>query len=299
MLTQEHRFERRTAIITGAGGNPSLGRAYALLLAARGANVVVNNIGASSTVNPSAEIVAAEIRALGGRAVSDVHSVATPESAESIVTTALEAFGQVDILINNAGVPSQRAIDEISPAEFIRTIEVNLLGQAWMCRAVWPHMRSRRYGRIVNIASSSLAGYAGNCAYGASKGGVFSLSRALAADGEAVGIKVNAVNPGAFTRMVSAALDESSSVYKDAQENLPAALVAPVVAYLAHEDCPVTGECIEAVGGRVRRIYLSQTEGFLDRELTIESVAARWHTVMSEAASCVVSHGTMGAGNWR
>ena len=137
------------------------------------------------------------------------------------------------------------------------------MGPVWMCRAAWPHMRSKGYGRIVNITSSAFAGVSWLAAYAASKGGLFSLTRSLAAEGAALGIKANSVNPGAFTRMVAAQQEETSPMYRHAMENLPAELVSPVVAFLAHESCPVSGECIEAVGGEVRRILHRPDPGLL------------------------------------
>jgi NAD(P)-dependent dehydrogenase (short-subunit alcohol dehydrogenase family) len=299
----ELRFDGRVAVVTGAGGNPSLGRAHALLLAARGAKVVVNDIGRDTETpgyegSASAEAVAAEIRALGGEAVADVHSVATEAGAAAVVQTALEAFGGIDILVNNAGLSLAARFDEMTLHDFQRHIEVNLMGSVWTCRAAWPHMRARGYGRIVNTTSGALAGYASLVAYGASKGGLFSLTRALAAEGAALGIRVNAVNPGAFTRMVAAQQEESSPMYQHAQANLPAELVSPVVAFLAHQDCPVTGECIDAVGGEVRRVYLAQTPGISDRELTVETVASRWDEVMAGAADGLIGCGGFDPTTW-
>ena len=200
-------------------------------------------------VRASAEAVAQEIRAQGGKAVADVHSVASEAGATAIVQAAIDAFGGIDILVNNAGISIAAGFDEMTSRDFQRHIDINLMGSVWMCRAAWPHMRSKRYGRIINIGSGAFTGFASLSAYGSSKGGVFSLTRALAAEGASLGIKVNAVNPGAFTRMVAAQQEPTSSMYQYAQKNLPAELVSPVIAYLAHQDCPVTGECIEAVGG--------------------------------------------------
>lgn len=300
---EELRFEGRTAIVTGAGGNPSLGRAHALLLAARGANVVVNDIGRVPGVPgyrgvASAETVAQEILALGGDAVADTHSVATEEGAAAIVQTALDAFGGVDILVNNAGISVAAPFDEMSSADFQRHIDINLMGPVWTCRAAWPHMGAKGYGRIINIASGAFTGVSWLAAYGASKGGLFSLTRSLAAEGAALGIKVNSVNPGAFTRMVAAQQEDTSPMYRHAKANLPAALVSPVVAFLAHEDCPVTGECIEAVGGEVRRVYIAQTSGFADRDLTIETVAKRWDDVMAGASPSIIGYGTFDPREW-
>jgi NAD(P)-dependent dehydrogenase (short-subunit alcohol dehydrogenase family) len=299
----ELRFDGRVAVVTGAGGNPSLGRAHALLLAARGASVVVNDIGRDPETpgysgSASAEAVAQEIRALGGQAVADSCSVADEAGAAALIRTAIEAFGGVDILVNNAGLSIAAAFDEMSPRDFRRHVDVNLMGAVHTCRAAWPHMSAKGYGRIVNTTSGAMAGFANLVAYGASKGGLFSLTRALAAEGAGRGIRVNAVNPGAFTRMVAAQQEESSSMYQHARANLPAELVSPVVAWLAHDDCPVSGECVEAVGGEVRRVYLAQTPGFADRELTIETVASRWDEVMAGAADGLIGVATFDTNAW-
>jgi NAD(P)-dependent dehydrogenase (short-subunit alcohol dehydrogenase family) len=297
------RFDGRTAIVTGAGGDPSIGRAHALLLAARGAQVVVNDIGSDPetpgyTGVASAEAVAREIRALGGKAVADDHSVATEEGAAAIAQTALDAFGGIDILVNNAGISIAAPFDEMTPRDFRRHVDINLLGPLWACRAVWPHMRAKGYGRIVNTTSGALAGVAWLTAYGASKGGLFSLTRALAAEAASLGIKVNAINPGAFTRMVAAQQEDTSPVYQHARDNLPPELVSPVAAFLAHENCPVNGECIDAVGGEVRRTYLAQTPAFTDPGLTIETVARRWHEVMAGAAESLIPAGVFDPTQW-
>jgi NAD(P)-dependent dehydrogenase (short-subunit alcohol dehydrogenase family) len=299
----ELRFDGRVAIVTGAGGNPSLGRAHALLLASRGAKVVVNDIGRDPETpgyegSASAESVAAEIRALGGEAVADTHSVASEEGAAALVGAAVQAFGGVDILVNNAGVSIAAAFDEMTSRDFQRHIDVNLMGAVWTCRAAWPHMRGKGYGRIVNTTSGAMAGFAALVAYGASKGGLWALTRALAAEGAPLGIKANAVNPGAFTRMIAAQQPESSSMYQYAKETLPAELVSPVVAFLAHESCPVTGECVDAVGGEVRRVFMGQTPGFADRELTLETVARRWDEVMAGAPDGLIGLATFDTTTW-
>lgn len=126
-------------------------------------------------------------------------------------------------------------------------------------------------------------------AYGASKGGLFSLTRSLASEGEAYNIKVNSVNPGAFTRLVMATQKRGSYIYSGT-ESMPAELVSPVVAYLSHEECPVSGECIESAGGSVRRFYVAVTEGFTDANLTIEKVAERWSEVMAGAHPAIAGY---------
>lgn len=296
------RFDGRTTIVTGAGGNPSLGRAHALLLGARGANVVVNDIGCTEAPNylgtASAQAVADEIRAAGGNAVADTHSVASEEGAQAVVQTALDAFGSVDVLVNNAGISIAAAFDEISTIDTQRHIDVNLMGTVWMCRAAWPHMRKAGYGRIVNTGSGAFAGMWGFAIYGASKGGIFSLSRALAVEGVPFGIRVNTVNPGGFTRMLLAQQYSSSPMYQHAEQNLPADLVSPAVAYLCHESCPVTGECFDAMGGTVQRSYIAQTPGFTDHALTIETLAGHWDEVMGNPLDSVLGLSSVDSEQW-
>lgn len=300
---EEWRFEGRTAIVTGAGGNPSLGRAHALLLGARGANVVVNDIGSDPEQRhypgaASAEAVAAEIRAAGGKAVASTDSVATPEGAEAIVRAALDAFGSVDILVNNAGISIGAPFDVISPRDIQRQFDINLMGAVWCSRAAWTHMKSEGYGRIVNITSSSMTGFANQAAYAASKGGVWSLTRALAAEGEALGIKVNAVSPAGYTRLVISTLEDDSPLLAHSKESLPPHLSSPAVAFLAHEDCPVTGECLDSVGGEVQRCYIGRTTGFNGRDHTIETIAERWRTVMNTDGAVVVGLAAMDTSGW-
>ena len=302
-MTEQLRFDGRTAIVTGAGGNPSLGRAHALLLASRGANVVVNDIGRSEapgyTGTASAEAVAREIRDAGGKAVADSHSVATEEGAAAILQTALDAFGRIDVLVNNAGVSISAPVDVLSPEDFRKHVEVNLLGPYYLSRAAWPHMKQAGYGRIVNITSGSMAGYAQQIAYAASKGGLWSLTRTLATEGMPLGIKANAMNPGAFTRMVAATLEDDSPLLQHSKEHLQPELGSPAVALLAHESCPVTGECIESVGGEVFRHYMARTPGFTDREHTIESLAARWDEVMGGAADGIIGLAGHDTSGWK
>jgi NAD(P)-dependent dehydrogenase (short-subunit alcohol dehydrogenase family) len=282
----ELRFDGRTAVVTGAGGNPSLGRAHALLLAERGANVVVNDIGQLPPALDypgvaSAEAVVAEIRSLGGNAVADTNSVASEEGAAAIIKTALDAFGGVDILINNAGICRVVSFEEMTPTDFRQSIEVNLMGTVWTCRAAWQHMKAKGYGRIVNTSSGSMTGLVWQTAYAAAKAGVFSFTRSLAAEGAEYGIKANVIMPGALTRMVFAVQADTSPFISQARASMPPEIVSPAVAFLAHESCPFTGECIESMGGHVSRMYLARTPGFTDQGMTIETVAERWQEAMA------------------
>jgi len=286
---KELRFDGQTAIVTGAGGNPSLGRAHAMLLAARGANVVVNDIGSKHAPGPAtAQGVVDEILALGGQAVADDNSVATLAGAEAIVKTAMDAYGRVDILVNNAGVVFNVGVEELAPQDYQRTIDVNLMGPMWMARAVWPIMRKQAYGRIVNITSGSMYGFALQAAYAASKGGMWGLTRGLAAEGERYGIKVNALSPGAFTRMVIGSQEEDCKTFQGTKAFMPAEIVSPGVAFLCHEQCPVTGECLDVMGGAARRTYMAWTDGIRDPELTIEKIAERWDEIMGGASSQLI-----------
>jgi NAD(P)-dependent dehydrogenase (short-subunit alcohol dehydrogenase family) len=299
----ELRFDGRTAIVTGAGGNPSLGRAHALLLAARGANVVVNDLGELPAALgypglASAEAVAEEIRARGGSAVADTHSVADEDGAAAIVETALSAFGSVDVVVNNAGICRVVSFEEMTPADFRETIEVNLMGTVQVCRAAWPHMKRAGYGRIVNVSSGSMTGLAWQTAYAAAKGGVFSFTRALASDGAEFGIKANCVTPGALTRMVYAAQGEDSSFIAAARSAMPPEIVSPTVAFLAHESVPFTGECIESIGGKVNRFYLARTPGFEDRTMTPETLAERWEDLMAGTAEGLSTHDEADPRDW-
>lgn len=300
----ELRFDGRTAIVTGAGGNPSLGRSHALLLASRGANVVVNDIGSDPESkgykgSASAAAVVEEIRAAGGTAVADTHSVASEQGAAALINTAIEAFGGVDILVNNAGICESAEFDELSSRDFTRHIEINLMGPVWTCRAAWPHMKRKGYGRIINIGSGAMIGLGGLSAYATSKGGLFALTRALSVEGAPFGIKANTVHPAAYTRMLEAQQEEDSSLLIDARAGQPAELVSPAVAFLAHETCPVSGECVSAVAGFVNRLLLAQTKGVMLPSLTIEDMRDHWATVTNEDGIESISAGFIDTSQWR
>lgn len=299
----EFRFDGRTVIVTGAGGNPGLGRAHALLFGARGANVVVNDIAIDPEARhypgrPDAEGVAEEIRAAGGSAIAAEGSVADPEGAKAVVAKAIAAFGRVDALVNNAGVCINAPFDVISDRDITRHVDVNVMGSVWMARAVWPHMKQQGYGRIVNITSGSMTGFVDQVIYATTKGAAWSLTRGLAAEGAAHGISANAVSPGAYTRMVISSFVEDSPLLAHSKENLRPELCSAAVAYLAHEQCPLNGECIDSVGGEVQRTFISRTAGFSDREHTIETIAERIEDVVSEAGARTVDLAAMDTSTW-
>jgi NAD(P)-dependent dehydrogenase (short-subunit alcohol dehydrogenase family) len=274
------RFDGQVAIVTGAGGRPSLGRSYAHLLAARGANVVVNDILLDDGEKvPRAELIAEEIIGLGGQAVADTHSVADEEGANAVVQTALEAWGKVDILINNAGVIAMAPFETVTSNDIRLMVDVHLLGTIWMCRAAWPTMRAANYGRIVNTTSNSMWGYANLAVYGAVKAGVFSLSRGLAVEGAPADIKVNALGPSAGTEAVTRLIEPSTWLDNSMASRTPDQ-VAPVAAYLAHRECPVSGKYLEAAAGRVSEVFLGETAGYENSALTVEDVRDNFDSIL-------------------
>jgi NAD(P)-dependent dehydrogenase (short-subunit alcohol dehydrogenase family) len=263
-------FDGKVAIVTGAGGG--IGRSHALLLASRGAQVVVNDTGGQvDGSEPSAEVAAAvvgEIEALGGRAVADTSSVATPQGGAAMVRRALDSFGRIDIVVHNAGVAGKGSVAKLSDETLRRVLDVHLLGAFHVTGAAWPHLMAQRSGRVVLTASGvGVFGMAGASAYGAAKMGVVGLTRCLALEGATYGIGVNAVAPIAQTRM-------AGDVFGPLGERISPDLVAAVVAFLAHESCDLTGRVLSAGGGRVAELFIGATRGYTDEALTPELVAA-------------------------
>jgi NAD(P)-dependent dehydrogenase (short-subunit alcohol dehydrogenase family) len=272
-------FDGRVAIVTGAGGG--LGRAHALLLAARGARVVVNDSGGGLHGEPTgtgndAEVVAKEIEAAGGVAVADTNSVATPEGGAAIVQTALDAFGQVDIVVNNAGILQDKTFHNMTADMDRAVIDVHLLGAFNVTRPAWVKMREQGYGRVVNTSSNSgLLGNFGQANYGAAKMGLVGFTHVLAHEGAKYDIKVNALAPVAATRMTEGLLGPMA-------ERVQPNLVSPIVGWLCHEDCPVTGEIYSAVGGRIARYFVGLTPGYYNADLSMEDVRDNFEQIRDE-----------------
>ncbi len=282
----ELRFEGRVAVVTGAGRG--IGRAYALLLASRGASVVVNDLGGSMQgVGEDAGVassVATEIARSGGAAIADASDVSTPEGARSLIDAAIERFGRLDVLINNAGIIRWAGLPEADAENLGSHLAVHVVGSFNTTRAAWPHLVDRTYGRIVMTTSSGLFGLPENLSYAAAKGGVIGLTRSLATAGAAHGITVNCIAPGAVTRMAGRAAEADSAGGAAPSPQMSPDLVAPMVAFLAHEACPVTGEIYAAGFGRFARIFIASTEGYVQAtpEPTIEDIAAHWATINDE-----------------
>ncbi|MCY4425640.1 MAG: SDR family NAD(P)-dependent oxidoreductase [Halieaceae bacterium] len=270
-------FDKRVAVVTGAGRG--LGRAYALLLAARGANVVVNDPGVSMTGETTdacpAEEVVQEIKAAGGEAVANFDSVASREGGQAIVNCALDHFGAVDIVIHNAGIVRRSPLKDISYEEFRSVLDVHLMGGFHVVRPAFAEMCKANYGRIV--LTGSISGLYGNSevvGYSVSKTGMIGLSNVVALEGAEYNIKCNVILPAALTRMAEG-LD--TSAYPPMQPEL----VAPTVGWLAHESCSISGEMLVSIAGRVARAYIAESRGIYQPSWTIENIAEHIDAIRS------------------
>ncbi|OBI85500.1 short-chain dehydrogenase [Mycobacterium sp. 1245805.9] len=302
MVTNELRFDDQVAVITGAGGG--LGRQYAQLLASRGARVVVNDVGGSVTGDgadgEAARAAAAEIRDRGGEAVADTHSVTTPEGGQAIIDTALRAWGRVDIVINNAGIVGDAPFADMTADRLEPLIDVHLKGAFHVTRPAWNLMRERGYGRILNTCSAAgILGAERMSNYGAAKTGLIGFTRVLAAEGAGHNIKVNAIAPIAYTRMLAREVEhatgqqpgENQAVLDDLVgqylRKLDPALVAPVAAFLVHRECPASGEIYTVGAGHVARFFIGRTRGFHRPGLSVEDVRDHLDEIRDEAGYTV------------
>ena len=280
----EHRFDGRVAVVTGAGRG--VGRAYARLLAARGAAVVVNDLGSSidgsgADAGPAAS-VAAEITADGGTAIADTNDISTAEGGDALIATAMEQLGRIDVVLNNAGIIRWAGPAEADVENLAAHLAVHVQGSFHTTRAAWPHLVEQGYGRIVLTTSTGLFGLPANLGYATAKGGVIGMCRSLAVAGAKHGITVNCIAPAANTRMAGQDGDDAPG------SPMAPELVAPMAAYLAHEDCPVTGEIYTAGAGRFARLFIASTAGqVVGSEPTIEDIADGWAAINDEAGYTV------------
>ncbi|GAA4893520.1 SDR family NAD(P)-dependent oxidoreductase [Streptomonospora salina] len=279
----ELRFDGRVAIVTGAGR--ALGRAHARELAARGAKVVVSenaetrpqSTDAGADPVEEAEGAAERIRSAGGTAVVSVDDITTEEGAQSLVETAVETYGRVDVVVNSAGILRDRAFRNIGTAEWDAVVGVHLRGTFLVTRAAFGYMRGNGYGRIVNTASpSGLFGNFGQTNFAAAKMGVLGLTKTLAIEGAKYDILANAVAP--LVRV-----PETESMFPEGAKALMAPeRISQAVAWLAHEDCETTGEVYSVGGGRVARIFVAEGPGAELGEGSAEDLRDIWSDVNAE-----------------
>ena len=296
----ELRFDGLTVVITGGGRG--FGRCHALLLASRGANVVIADNGVEADGSGSSpepvQQVAKEVEAAGGNAVPVFASVADEAGAKEIVQAALDNFGRIDILVNNAGIVDPLHFDELTMEKFRRMVDVHYLGTVQMTMAAWPHLKKAPHGAIVNTASEAVLGNIPKCtSYSGAKGGVFAFTRMLAFERPRSGVRVNAIAPRGTTRMsdppmLSWVYDQPEDMFRNQfMNNLKPEYVSPGVAYLAHESCLLNGETLVCGGGSVMRIALFETVGAQTEQITPEFIAANIDKVLDTSDALLIPAG--------
>jgi NAD(P)-dependent dehydrogenase (short-subunit alcohol dehydrogenase family) len=283
-------FKDKVAIVTGAGAG--LGKAHALELARRGAKVVINDLGGSvdgsGGSSDAAKAVVAEIKSRGGEAIANGASVSDRKGAESIINDAMNAFGRIDILINNAGILRDKTFKKMELDDFELVLKVHLLGSVYCTRAAWPIMLEQNYGRIVMTTSSSgLYGNFGQSNYGAAKLGLVGFMNTLKLEGGKNNIKVNTIAPVAATRMT-----ENLGIPEEAFKRLRPELVTPAVLYLCSEDAP-TGTILEAGAGYYAKVQVEEAKGVkLGDNVTVEDIAANWSKISDMSAATPFANGS-------
>jgi NAD(P)-dependent dehydrogenase (short-subunit alcohol dehydrogenase family) len=276
----EIRYDDRVAVVTGAGGG--LGKTYALMLAQRGAKVVVNDLGGSAdgtgAGSSMADEVVKEINESGGTAVANYDSVSTPEGGEAIIQTAIDNFGKVDILINNAGILRDKSFTKLEPANLEIVLDVHLKGAFFVTQPAFRVMKENNYGRIIFASSGAgIFGNFGQSNYGAAKMGLVGLCNVLAVEGARNNIKCNAIAPIAKTRLTESLLGPLA-------DKLAPEYVTPLVAYLVSEQCELTHEIFDVGGGRYARIFVGMGPGWTNESgevPTVEELAANFEKVRS------------------
>ena len=298
----EITFDGRVAVVTGAGGG--LGRTYALEMARRGAKVVVNDLGgttAGTGLDPApAQRVAGQINDAGGTAIADASDISTPEGGQRAVDAALKEFGRIDVVVNNAGNIIYGALPEVEVGNIDAHLGVHVRGSFNVTRAAWPYMLAQNYGRVVLTTSTGMFGLPDNLGYATAKSAMIGMAQSMTLSAGDRDIKVNLIAPNAYTRMAgdaSAGMDQLKAQRPSAAAGMEAELVAPMVAFLAHESCPVSAGIYLAGGGRFARLFLASTDGYLqpDGETpTVADVADHWAEI-NDPTSYYVPTSTL---NW-
>ena len=252
------RFDGKVALITGAGGG--LGKTYALELARRGAKVVANDLGGKSDGTGAsasmADTTVKEIEAAGGMAVANYDSVATPEGGKAMVQAAIDNFGRIDVVINNAGILRDKTFAKLEPADLEVVLDVHLKGAFYVSQPAFIKMKEQNYGRIIFTASAAgVLGNFGQTNYGAAKMGLVGLMNVLALEGAKNNIKCNTIAPIARTRLTEQLLGPMA-------QTLDAECVTPLVTYLASEQCDLTHNIFSVGGGRFARMFVGLTPGW-------------------------------------
>ena len=292
----EIRFDNRVAIVTGAGGG--LGRAHALLLAARGAKVVVNDLGGtvdgSGASSKAADKVVEEIKAAGGQAVGNYDGVDTQEGADKIIATAKEAFGKVDIVVNNAGILRDVSFVKMTEDDWAKVLKVHLSGSMYVTKAAWPHLRESNYGRVVFTTSAAgLYGNFGQANYSAAKLGIVGLAKTLSHEGAKYNIKSNVIAPIAKSRMTETIMPP------DILNKLLPEYVSPLVAYLCSEGLAESAQIYAVGGGYFSRVAIVEAAGVgiaVDK-ITPEAIADRWNDINDLSKATPFSNAMEAAGN--
>ncbi|RGP63946.1 3-oxoacyl-acp reductase [Fusarium sporotrichioides] len=248
------RFDGRVAIVTG--GAQGMGKAHSMLLGSRGAKVVINDLdekGAEATVKA--------IQAEGGEGIAVAGSISERSVIEAIVDAAINTWGRIDILINNAGIDFSKPFTDFTDSDFSRFLGVHVWGTWLLTQLSWPHMQRAKYGRVLIVCSHSIFGMPGNSAYTTAKGALFGLGRTLALEGESDGIHVNLLAPVAATAMAKEMLGGQESVFEWASQQYPPSTVSSVASWLVHEDCKANGEFIGSYGRGLGKIALTHSRG--------------------------------------
>ena len=288
-------FKDRVVIVTGAGAG--LGRCHALEFARRGAKVVVNDLGGkvdgSGGSSEAAQKVVEEIKALGAEAIANGASVSDRAGAETIVADAINKWGRVDVVVNNAGILRDKSFSKMELDDFELVVKVHLLGSAYVTKAAWPHMNNQKYGRIIMTTSSSgLYGNFGQSNYGAAKLGLVGMMNTLKIEGAKNNIRINTIAPTAASRMT-----EGLGIPEEVMQQLKPELVSPAVVYLASEDAP-SGVIIEAGAGYYSKVQIIEGKGVkLGQNATAEDVAANIEKIGDMSAAKAFQGGPEVFGN--